>query len=158
MNIRPAVPSDLDALDALYTERQTIVAQSTPKLSPFPHGTPAWLDRPNGIVLVGGTPAAGYVSLWHTRWLEAHPLPANTALLDHMALDAHAYHPGLGRALAEAARAWAAHHQQAQLWVLVPRYDPISQAFWRAVGASPLDAAPAPLSLTGYQLMQKRIL
>jgi len=73
-----------------------------------------------------------------------------------MALDAHAYHPGLGRALNEAAVAWAKGRGATVLWALVPRYDPVAQAFWRSLGAQPTDD-DALSKLTGYQVFQQKL-
>jgi GNAT superfamily N-acetyltransferase len=152
MDVRPALPSDLARLDPLYAERQTIVTQADPRLPPLP-GAPAWLGRgAHGQVWVGGEPVGGYLSLWLGQW-PAGGLPHQTGLIDHMALDAHAYYPGLGRALYAAAHSWLAERGAAEVLALVPRYDPVAQAFWRTLGAHPHPTPP--LSLVGYQVLTK---
>jgi len=153
-NVRPALSTDLAVLELLYTERQTIVTQADPRLRPLP-GTSQWLGRANGLVWVGGQPVGGYISVWVNPW-PGGILPAHAALIDHMALDAHAYHPGLGRALNEAAVAWAKGRGATVLWALVPRYDPVGQAFWRSLGAQPTDD-DALSKLTGYQVFQQKL-
>ena len=152
MHIRPAQSIDLALLTALYTERQTIVAQADPHARP-PIAAPHWFNRVDGLVLVGGQPVGGYVSVWVNQW-KGSTLPANTALIDHMAVDAHAYYPALGRGLIDAARAWAHDHGATRLVALVPRYEPVSQAFWRSMRASPLDDVRDFPSFSGYKIFQ----
>lgn len=55
--------------------------------------------------------------------------------IDDIALDAHRYHGGLGRALFDAARQWFTERSVETLVVRVPRYHPVEQAFWRALGS-----------------------
>ncbi len=150
-NVRPALPTDLTVLESLYTERQTIVTQADPRLRPLP-GALIWLERSGGMVWVGGQPLGGYVSVWVNTW-PGGVLPANTAVIDQMALDAHAYHPGLGRALIEAAWEWSKQQGASQLLALIPRYDPVGQAFWRSLGAHPTEEY-AVFKLPGYQVFQ----
>lgn len=152
MHIRPAQSIDITLLTALYTERQTIVAQADPHVRP-PATDPHWLNRDTGLVLVGGEPVGGYVSLWAKQW-PGGALPADTALIDHMAVDAHAYYPALGRSLIDAARAWARECDATRFVALVPRYEPVSQAFWRSMHAYPLDDVRGFPSFSGYQIFQ----
>jgi GNAT superfamily N-acetyltransferase len=132
-------------------ERQTIVAQADTHLR-APVEKPQWLERTSGNVWVGGQPVGGYVSLWVDVWSGVQ-LPEHSAFIDHMALDAHAYHPGLGRALIETAWLWAQEHKANRLLALVPRYDPVGQAFWRSLHARSLDDV-SWLHLFGYQVFQ----
>lgn len=147
--VRPAQPSDLAVLDSLYTERQTIVAQADPRLRP-PVTNPQWLERTHGMVWVGGQPIGGYLSLWIQSW-QGKEIPQHIGLIDHMTLDAHAYYPGLGRALIDAGWQWAQEHGVTQFMGLVPRYDPVSQAFWRSLHARPIHDVEW-LKLSGYQV------
>lgn len=50
-----------------------------------------------------------------------------------IALDAHTYHAGLGRALWQSLRAWFAQHHLDPITIRVPRHFPVEQAFWRAL-------------------------
>lgn len=150
-NVRPAQSTDLAVLESLYTERQTIVTQADPRLRPLPSAS-QWFERNTGLVWVGGQPVGGYLSLWVKTW-PGGILPLDTALIDQMTLDAHAYHPGLGRALFEAAWAWAQEHEATALLALVPRYDPVGQAFWRSLGAHPTQDY-ATFKLSAYQVFQ----
>jgi hypothetical protein len=154
MEIRPAEPTDADSLDHLYHERQTIVAQADPRLRALP-GARQWQASDSHIVWVGGRPAAGYISVWCGVW-PGGTLPPGAALVDDLALDAHAYHPGLGRGLVMTAQVWVLERGATDLLALIPQYDPIGQAFWRSLGASPA-ANPTLLLPTGYQVFQKKL-
>lgn len=149
--IRPAQETDISMLELLYTERQTIVAQADPRLRPLVD-KPIWVERPHGMVWVGGQPVGGYISLWFGAWPKGE-LPFQTALIDHMTLDAHAYYPGLARALLDTAQVWAKQNGATRLLALVPRYDPVGQAFWRSLHTSPAPD-PTDVKVSGYQVFQ----
>ncbi len=61
--------------------------------------------------------------------------PAQFGLIGEIALDAHGYHGGVGRALVEALRAWFKTQGVEQVAVWTPRNDAVGQAFWRSLGA-----------------------
>jgi ribosomal protein S18 acetylase RimI-like enzyme len=140
MQIRLATDADLAMLQRIYEERVALLAQSDRRVRP---ATVQWLGRADGCVWVGqaGGEVAGYVSVW---WPDA------VWTIDHMSLDAHAYHPGLARALAAAVRDAARAQGATEILVNVPSYDPVEQAFWRSIGARNAGRRGSP----GYQWMQ----
>lgn len=60
-------------------------------------------------------------------------------VVDDIALDAHTYHAGMGRALWEALRVWFDARDVNGIRARVARYSAVEQAFWRSLGAHPLD-------------------
>lgn len=140
MRIELATTSHLPMLQHLYDERIALLIQGDRRIKPT---CVQWLERDDGGVWIGeidGT-VAGYVSVW---WPDA------VWAIDHMGLDAHSYHPGLGRALIAAVRDAARGQGASRVLVNVPSYDPVEQAFWRSIGA----ASAARRGSPGYQWMQ----
>jgi GNAT superfamily N-acetyltransferase len=140
MRIRLAAEADLAGLRHLYNERMALLAQGDRHISAE---AVQWLDRESGGVWVGDADdmPAGYVSVWRA---------ASEWRIDHMALDAHTYHPGLARALINAVRDAAHRDGASYILVRVPTSHPVEQAFWRALGAVRVNH-PAQ---RGYQWMQ----
>jgi GNAT superfamily N-acetyltransferase len=139
VNIRAATIDDLPGLAALWQERQIILARADPR---FDRGRPdpaAWMERvaadlcrPDAVIyLAEKDEPAGYIA-GHLHPADGDP---RCGVVDEMALDAHTYHAGLGRELWRALWAWFAARGAVQTIIRVPRYSPVEQAFWRALGA-----------------------
>jgi hypothetical protein len=142
LDIRIAHESDLAALCRLWQERQVILNQMDPRI-PMP--TPELRDQverrfhdritQTGTLFVGGpgSEVSGYITgLLHNA----------AAVVDDMALDAHRYLPGLGRALWIALRDHFLSSGATRFAIAVPRYDTVAQAFWRSLGAKNLLETP----------------
>ena len=71
-------------------------------------------------------------------WLQPMPgvVPEQIGLVTEIAIDAHGYHGGVGRALVATLRDWFTGKGAAQITIWTPHYDAVSQAFWRSLGAT----------------------
>lgn len=138
MFIRRAENDDLSALLALQNERIVLLQQSDARFVPPTLTIEHCLSHVNAHVWVGvdGESVAAYALCWehHSPY---GTLAESQLLFDEMALDAHKYHAGLGRALVNHIRVM---HSPRQLIAAVPRYHAVEQAFWRALGAKPCSA------------------
>ena len=78
--------------------------------------------------------AIGYI----VGWLQTMPglVPEQIGLITEIAIDAHGYHGGAGRALVSALRAWFAGQGITKTAIWTAHYDAVSQAFWRSLGAT----------------------
>ncbi len=144
LTIRAATRTDLPALALLWHEK-TILQSLTPAgkhIQPAPDARAAWiastetrLDDSQFALFAADNDGAliGYVAG------NIFPLPglfpAQIGLISEIALDAHGYHGGVGRALVEALRAWFKTQGAEQVAVWTPRNDAVGQAFWRSLGA-----------------------
>lgn len=139
--IRAATVIDLPALASLWYEKSVLQADRRLLIAPdaletWTRAATAWLDDPRcGIFVAEGDGGViGYIVGW------AQPLPGMTpgsiGLITELALDAHGYHGGVGRALVDALKAWFAGQGIEQLAVWTPRFDAVGQAFWRSLGAT----------------------
>jgi len=139
VKVRPAVIDDLPRLLHLWQERQIILNQSDKRFTtPTPADHAAWeaeiserIQRGANRVLVGEAESgevAGYIS---------GEVRDGVGVVDHIALDAHTYHPGLGRALWEALRTTFTDQDITTIRIIVPRYHAVEQAFWLALRATP---------------------
>lgn len=142
MIIRPVRVDDLPLLAALRHEKNTILAAARSQSAPSQDLTNwtvemrAWIDPVTcGFFVVEDSErVVGYivgVLLPPIPGVSAHPIGAVTDL----ALDAHGYHGGAGRALVEAVRTWLSERGAQRVMVMVPRFYAPEQAFWRALGA-----------------------
>lgn len=140
MRIRLATDADLAGLQRIYDERLALLTQGDRRIRA---DVVRWLNRDYGSVWVGESNGeiAGYISVWWSDGLW---------LIDHMALDTHTYHPGLARALVAVVREAAQLQNSGRILINIPSYDPVEQAFWRALGAKKADRHGHP----GYQWMQ----
>lgn len=140
MYIRLAADADIPALNHLYEERRALLLHGGWRI---PRAAPAWLTRDASSVWVGEADGGvvGYISVLRR---------AEGWVIDQMALDAHEYHPGLARALVGVVREAARADGVAMLLVRVPSAHPVEQAFWRALGATPVGDGASP----HYQWMQ----
>jgi hypothetical protein len=135
--IRAAEPSDRAALRHLQQERAVLLIKSDARYRArivTPESLAARIGQPGTPLLVGvsGEQVVGYAAGW-SKHSPYGDLPDDTLLVDDMALDAHRYYGGLARALIQRLRDQAPGGVRA----LVPRYYPVEQAFWRALGAVP---------------------
>lgn len=123
MIIRPAIQQDRPAIERLWEERQTILAQMDARFAAdggddLPDDGAFFVAERDGVV--------GFIACT-TR--------EDVGLITDIALDAHAYHGGVARALVDAAARWFTTQPITQIVARVPRYHPVEQAFWRASGA-----------------------
>ncbi len=151
LTIRAASVTDLPALASLWHEKMILqtVAQPAAKAqraSPAPQSADdaraAWVAN---IETRLTDPQFALFSADHDGVLVGYvagslfPLPglspAHVGLITEIALDAHGYHGGVGRALVEALRAWFKTQAVVQIAVWSPRNDVVGQAFWRSLGA-----------------------
>ncbi len=131
MLIRVATPADLDAIAHLRTERHELLRQSDARFAPLTDSPSHWLTDSAARVWVVdmGERVVAYALVYVGR-CPLGELPPESAALIEMALDAHRYYGGTGSALAKYVRESAP-----TLWVAVPRFHAVEQAFWRAFGA-----------------------
>lgn len=144
MIVRHACREDLPAIEHLYTERAALLAESDPRLKQI--AARAWLDQTPPLTWVGELDGRlmGYIAALQ------HVNPP-VVLVDSMALDVHQNVRGLASLLLLAVREWTVAAKIERIIVLVPRFSPVEQAFWRAQQAS---LAPDFTPPTGYDGLQ----
>lgn len=131
VRIRTAQEQDLHQVETLWQERQALLSQANPRFR-APDRT-LWHDalqaRLNMVFVAvdDEQKIVGYIAGRMPR--------ADAGLIDEMALDAHRYHGGVGRTLVRTMRDTFAEMQVSQVFVNVPRYHAVEQAFWRSLGA-----------------------
>ena len=137
LTIRAATLNDLPELAQFWQEKIVLQADSryTTSVDRWVISATAWLGDARCVMLTAendGRPV-GYV----VGWIQPMPGLAGDALglITELALDAHSYQGGVGRALIEAVRAWYADRGITALAVWSSRRSPVEQAFWRSVGA-----------------------
>ncbi|MCU0481421.1 MAG: GNAT family N-acetyltransferase [Anaerolineae bacterium] len=126
---------DLPTILALWSERMTIMSQSLPHLrrhipSQADHlaQLQTWLTLPNVKMICGrrDNRVIGYlVAIFQDE----------VCVIEEMALDAHAYHRGLAKALVTTLQTIFLQPAPMPMMIRVPRYYAVEQAFWRAFGA-----------------------
>lgn len=143
VNIRRAVETDISELSRLWYEKTTVQQQFDRRLSLAPDGrvmwersVASWLTDNSCAIFVGAGDAAllGYI----IGWIQLNPpglLPEKIGVITDMALDAHQYQGGLGRALVNAIRGWFVDQSSENVIVYVPHRHAVEQAFWRSIGA-----------------------
>jgi hypothetical protein len=135
VNVRPATRDDLPAVRALWRERLTVLCQADPRFRPRLDDDPGpmLIDRlRDGLLLVAQQDGEIVGCIGGLRC-------DSVVAIDVIALDAHTYHARLGRSLVDAVR-----RDGSQVVALVPRYAPVEQAFWRALGAKEWTAWETP--------------
>jgi hypothetical protein len=133
VNFRQANQNDIAQILPLWQEHRVLLRQSDGRFtapSATTDSADGWLKHPNCAVFVGVQTAQaetvrGYIT----------DVPYGVGIIEELALDAHYYHPGLGRGLVKMARTWFAQHNLTHFAACVPRYHAVEQAFWRALGA-----------------------
>jgi GNAT superfamily N-acetyltransferase len=152
---RVASAADLPRLFALWEEQHDILAQLDPRLekwSPPDDFGKLWLRRTIELKATSGDTLAavvlvaeregesiGFASALYDSDLETG---ARTGKIEHFVVDAHGGGGGVGTALLNAVRQWAAEQHVAVLTVDVPRHHAVQQAFWRAKGAVVVGTRP----------------
>jgi len=133
MLIRAAMPADLDAIQHLRSERHELLRQSDARFAPLTESPASWLnDSAARVWVVQVSEQVTAYALVYVGRCPQGALPPDSAALIEMALDAHRYYGGTGSALAKYVRQIAP-----KLWIAVPRFHAVEQAFWRASGAQP---------------------
>lgn len=155
MNIRRATADDTPSLNFLRQERAVLLQQSDPRLGAFLNTIARTADfsalltssQPDSHGLFVGelNPASpprvvGYI----LGMVSLQELPTNIGLILDLALDAHQYHAGLGRQLYTQLRAWFSDQPIHRLWVPIPRYHAVEQAFWRSIATNTLNIYDDP--------------
>ncbi len=125
MITRPATQDDQAQIAHLWQERLAILSQSDPRFlahkdDPLPDDARLFVAQTAGKIV-------GCI---------ACQMRDDYGIVLDVALDAHSYHSGLGRALLSTARDWFGQAQTLNgIVARVPRYHAVEQAFWRALGA-----------------------
>lgn len=143
VTVRPARPSDLPRLAHLWYEKTVLQQQVERRIRIAPDGRDRWtaaaadwLEDSSRVVLVAEREeVVGYVI---ARVQPSPPglLPERMGVIEDMAIDAHGYHPGVGRSLYRAARDWLTGQGVEGMVVGISRRYAVEQAFWRAMGAT----------------------
>jgi len=143
VQIRRANSADIPGLARLWQEKMTVQQQSNRRYRMAPDAAARWsqaaalyLDDPLAAVFVAqrGNELVGYVVLR----CEASPpglLPEQIGKVVDMAVGLHSDQNGLGRRLWDSARSWFTAQSLTRVEAHVPRFMPVEQAFWRAMGA-----------------------
>ncbi len=144
ITIRRAEQTDIPELSRLWLEKTTLQQQFDRRFLLAVEGRAAWERRlrewladPACAVLVGaaGETLSGYI----IGWVQDAPpglVPARIGAVTDLALDAHRYQGGAGRALVKALRAWLSEQGIEHLVVYAPFRGAVEQAFWRSMGAT----------------------
>jgi GNAT superfamily N-acetyltransferase len=126
----------MPGLADLRRERLALLSQIDSRFRAHAARIESWSERMTDLIGAGdvfvaadGDSVTGYVTV------QRPPDDATIALIDDIALDAHRYLGGVGRELVRAARANAEQWDCTVVLVRVPRFYPVEQAFWRALGA-----------------------
>ncbi len=98
----------------------------------------ASLESPDSCLLVaevaGRAGLAGFL-LAHVRTASPIALPPTTGYISDICVEESLRRQGIGRALYRAAQEWFREHGQSVIRLNVATANPVSQAFWRAMGA-----------------------
>lgn len=145
MHIRGVQQEDLNALAELWLERRVLQGQADARLAPRREERAAWLaqaetelDNPSSVMLVAEDHDSGD-GVAPVGFAAARMLDKQRGEIISLVLDAHTYHPGLGRDLVETLRAWLAQQGAVSIVTQVPRFHAVEQAFWRSLGAHDAD-------------------
>lgn len=141
MQVRPATPEDDHILSHLQNEYRVILSQSDSRLATLLDNPTDWnavLNMKDQTVLVGVADDGRVIGYIHGQ---ANP---PSGMMVEMVLDAHRYHGGLGRLLWQHLKTWFDQHDLTEHLIRIPRYHPVEQAFWRALGATEKKEEPCP--------------
>lgn len=160
MNIRFATPDDTPVLTFLRDERDVLLQQAAPRLTAYPARLDfaSVLENPEARVFVATADnddrVAGYLAAALSPITNsAAPDIRDAGFLLELALDAHRYHAGMGRALYRAASAWLQSEGKAACLIAVPRFYVVEQAFWRSLGALEIDTGQGTSRAWGWMTL-----
>ena len=135
---RIASASDIPLLAELWYERALLHQL---RLAPdarerWSSSALTWLDNPDvGIfTAIQDGRLLGYI----VGRIEPAPpglLDTWQGIITEIAIDAHQYHAGVGRLLAQRLRDWFLTRNIEQILIVVPQRSPVEQAVWRGLGA-----------------------
>lgn len=143
LKLQRAQATHIAQLTALHQEAMTLLAQSDPRFSAQVYTPVNWLsiiEDPNSVLIVGSLDDSviGYIH---------GCVRGNSGQVLRLVLDAHRYYGGAGRKLWQELRSKFEEMKVDQIYVCVPRYQAVTQAFWRALGARPLEKNQYPEEL-----------
>lgn len=137
LTIRAATETDLPVLAQFWQEKVVLQADTryTGAADRWVTAARSWLLDSRCAILAAEEDGqcVGYV----VGWIQPMPgLPGDAlGLITDLALDAHRYHAGVGRALVEALRDWFAERGISGVAAWSSRRSAVEQAFWRSLGA-----------------------
>ena len=139
VNVRTATLDDRPRLLHLWQERRVILNQSDARFTaPTAADRDAWhTQMTERITTAGHTVLVGITQKNEIAGFISGEARAGVGVIEDIALDAHTYHPGLGRDLLQHLRAAFTENGITTLRVIVPRYHAVEQAFWLALRAIP---------------------
>jgi ribosomal protein S18 acetylase RimI-like enzyme len=145
--IRLATKKDLPEMRRLWREMMDVHARCEPRFRPLPppEGERAWEQHMREDVL-GNEECCIFVAEAEGRLIgqmmgmlhDPYPVfePGRYGYVTDVAVDPAARRSGVGRALFEALKAWFRAQGVTYLQLMVAHHNPISQAFWRALGCT----------------------
>lgn len=144
--VRPAIVDDVPQMALLWREKMNIQQQSDRRFRLLPDGEVRWSEAARHwmqncdwavYVAEREDEIVGYI-IGRTQDSPPGLLPTKIGVVTEIAIGAHSGESGLGRYLLMPLRQWFADRQITHLIALVPQYQPVEQAFWRALGATEL--------------------
>lgn len=142
--IRAVNAPDLPALVELWLEKSILFAQADRRVKVSADARVRWLaqaeiwlqdERCGFFAAERDEKIIGYIIGWQQPAPPLFDAPYIGAVTD-MAIDAHGYHPGAGRALVSSLKNWFEGRDVRQMLVYAPRRYAAEQAFWRSLGAT----------------------
>lgn len=139
--VRAATAIDIPALADLWHEKTVLLADRRTALAPnarqaWAAAAGAWVNdtRMGFFTAIRNDDVIGYI----VGQLQPMPgmLPEQMGMIVDIALDAHGYQGGAGRALVNALKDWFSVNGATHMAVCTPHFDVVRQAFWRSLGAS----------------------
>ncbi len=145
--IRPATKKDLPQMLRLWREMMDFHARCEPRFRPLPspEGERAW-ERHIREDVLGNRDCCVLVAEAEGRLIgqmigmlrDPYPIfqPGRYGYVGDAVVDPAARRSGVGQALFEALKAWFREHGATYLQLMVAHHNPVSQAFWRAMGCT----------------------
>jgi ribosomal protein S18 acetylase RimI-like enzyme len=140
--IRQATRKDAGRILPLWTEMMNVHAALDERFRPAPDGEKhwaevlrSWLRDDDCCVLVAD--AEGHLVGYIVGMMRENPpvlLPPTYGLVSDICVDPAWRQQGIGRRLFEALKAWFKEKELFTVQLNVAHFNPVSQAFWRAVG------------------------
>ncbi len=147
---RPARPEDLDEILRLWVQMVEFHAERDPALHMRTDAEAlesmrtylrAGLENPDSRLLVAEIPhapgLAGFLFA-HIRTISPLSVPPTAGFVSDICVDDHLRRHGIGQELFLAARDWFRERGQTIVRLNVATTNPLSQAFWRALGLQEL--------------------